>query len=106
MLHIFLERIQSPLGEVIVGTDQEDALRILDLTDYEARMMKLLDRQYGKDKAVLGEVRKASEAGRALDRYFKGDLRAIERLKVDNGGTDFQRKVWKSLFAFPDGGTT
>jgi len=106
MLHIFLERIQSPLGEVIVGTDQEDALRILDFTDYEARMMKLLDRQYGKGKAVLGEARKASEAGRALARYFKGDLRAIEKLKVANGGTDFQRKVWKALRAIPAGRTT
>jgi len=106
MVHIFLERIQSPLGEVIVGTDQEDALRILDFTDYEARMVKLLDRQYGKGKVVLEKARKASEAGRALARYFSDDLRAIEKLKVANGGTDFQRKVWKALRAIPAGRTT
>ncbi|HEY2835999.1 MAG TPA: methylated-DNA--[protein]-cysteine S-methyltransferase [Rhizomicrobium sp.] len=106
MLRIFLERIQSPLGEVIVGTDQEDALRILDFTDYEARMLKLLDRQYGKGKVVLAEARKASEAGRALARYFKGELGAIEKLKVASGGTEFQRKVWKALRAIPAGRTT
>ena len=106
MPRIFLERIQGPLGEMIVGTDQEDALRILDFADYEARMLKLLDRQYGKGKVVLEEALKASEAGRALARYFKGDLGAIERVEVANGGTDFQRKVWKALRGIPAGHTT
>ena len=106
MLHMFLERFQCPLGEVIVGIVQEDALRILDFTDYEARMVKLLDRQYGAGKVVLEKARKASEAGRALARYFSDDLRATEKLKVANGGTDFQRKVWKALRAIPAGRTT
>ena len=106
MLRIFLERIQSPLGEVIVGTDQEGAMRIVDFTDYEARMVKLLDRQYGKGKVVLEKARKASEAGRALARYFKGDLQVIEKVKTASGGTDFQRKVWKALRSIPAGRTT
>ena len=37
--------------------------------------------------------------------YFKGDLTAIDGLKVANGGTDFQRAVWKALRAIPAGGT-
>ncbi len=106
MLSIFLERIPSPLGEVIVGTDQEDALRILDFGDYEARMLKLLDRQYGKGQVELEKARKASEAARGLARYFQGDLGAVEKLKVANGGTEFQRKVWKALRAIPAGKTT
>jgi methylated-DNA-[protein]-cysteine S-methyltransferase len=69
-------------------------------------MMTLLDRQYGKGKVVLEEAREASEAGRALARYFKGDLGAIEKLEVANGGTAFQRKVWKALRAIPAGRTT
>ncbi|HXS06905.1 MAG TPA: methylated-DNA--[protein]-cysteine S-methyltransferase [Rhizomicrobium sp.] len=106
MLRIFLERLQSPIGEMIVGVDEASALRILDFTDYEARMRKLLDRQYGKGKVVLAQARKASEAGRVLARYFKGDLDAIKGIKTANSGTDFQRKVWKALRAIPAGRTT
>ena len=106
MLRIFLERIQSPLGEVIVGTDEEDALRIVDFSDYEARMMTLLERQYGKGKVALKEARTSSDATGAIARYFKGDLQAIDRVKTANGGTEFQRKVWKALRAIPAGRTT
>jgi methylated-DNA-[protein]-cysteine S-methyltransferase len=106
MLRIFLERISSPVGEVIIGADEVGALRVVDFTDYEARMMKLLDRQYGKAKVMLEKAHTSSEAGRALARYFKGDLDAIEKVKVANGGTDFQRKVWRALRAIPAGRTT
>ena len=106
MLRVFLERIRSPVGEMIVGTDQEGALRLVDFADYEARMRKLLDRQYGKGKVALEEARKASQATHALARYFKGDLGAIEKLEVVHGGTAFQRKVWKALRAIPAGRTT
>ena len=105
MLRIFLERIESPLGEVIVGTDQEGALRIVDFTDYEARMMRLLDRQYGKGEVMLEDASKTSSAARALARYFKGELDAIESVKTANGGTAFQRGVWKALRRIPAGRT-
>ena len=106
MLHILLERISSPVGEVIVGTDEEGALRVVDFADYETRMMKLLDRQYGTGKVVLEKAGKRSEAARALTHYFKGDLKAIAAVKTANGGTEFQRKVWKALRAIPVGRTT
>ena len=106
MPRIFLERMQSPIGEIFVGTDEAGALRIVDFSDYEARMRKLLDRQYGKGAAALEESRKMSSAAHALARYFKGDLKAIEDVKTANGGTEFQRKVWKALRAIPAGRTT
>jgi methylated-DNA-[protein]-cysteine S-methyltransferase len=106
MLRILLERMESPVGEVIVGTDEAGVLRIVDFTGYEARMCKLLARQYGKGKTVLEEAQKSSDAVRALDRYFKGDLDAIKGVKTAHGGTEFQRKVWKALRAIPAGRTT
>ena len=106
MLRIFLERISSPVGEVIIGADEAGALRVVDFTGYEARMMKLLDRQYGKSKVMLEKARRSSDAARAIARYFQGDLRAIERVKTANGGTEFQRMVWKALRAIPAGRTT
>ena len=106
MLRIFLERLQSPIGEVILGTDEAGTLRIVDFADYETRMHKLLERQYGKGKVVLEKAQKSSDAARAINRYFKGDLDAIKSVKTANGGTEFQRKVWKSLRAIPAGHTT
>lgn len=106
MLCILLERISSPVGEVIVGTDEAGVLRVVDFGDYETRMRKLLERQYGKGEVVLEEARKASDAARVLGRYFKGDLDAIKGVKTANGGTEFQRKVWKALRAIPAGRTT
>jgi methylated-DNA-[protein]-cysteine S-methyltransferase len=91
---------------VIVGTDQAETLRIVDFTDYEARMRKLLARQYGEGKVVLEKAQKSSAAARAIGRYFKGDLDAIKGVKTASGGTDFQRRVWKALRAIPAGRTT
>jgi methylated-DNA-[protein]-cysteine S-methyltransferase len=42
-------------------------------------------------------------AASALDRYFGGDLRALDALAVDTGGTPFQQRVWIALRAIPVG---
>jgi len=39
-----LDRIASPVGEVLVATDAEGAVRALDFHDYEDRMRRLLHR--------------------------------------------------------------
>ena len=37
--------------------------------------------------------------------YFEGDLRALEDIAVDTGGTPFQRSVWALLRTIPAGET-
>ena len=106
MVRIFVERIASPLGELVVGTDDKGALRVLDFTDYEPRMHRLLRRHYGVKNLTLLQTGKRSAAARAIGAYFKGNLAAIDGLKTANGGTDFQRAVWKALRAIPAGTTT
>jgi O-6-methylguanine DNA methyltransferase len=101
MLQLFLERLASPVGEVILGTDGEGVLRVLDFADYEPRMRRLLQRQYGAKAFSLADAIKPSKAASVLGAYFGGDLKAIDRLKTANGGTDFQRKVWAALRAIP-----
>ena len=44
------------------------------------------------------------EAARQLDRYFKGKLKRFD-LKLDVHGTEFQKKVWKTMRAIPFGKT-
>ena len=41
----------------------------------------------------------------AMRAYFAGDLAVIDTLKVDTGGTDFQRAVWRQLRRIPCGKT-
>jgi methylated-DNA-[protein]-cysteine S-methyltransferase len=38
--------------------------------------------------------------------YFAGDVRALEALPVDTGGTTFQIRVWEALRKIPAGTTT
>jgi methylated-DNA-[protein]-cysteine S-methyltransferase len=41
-----------------------------------------------------------------LDRYFAGEVAAIDELQLDPIGTEFQRSVWRALRAVPVGETT
>jgi methylated-DNA-[protein]-cysteine S-methyltransferase len=105
MVKLFLERMSSALGDVMIGTDEAGDLRVVDFADHESRMLRLLGRQYGKKSFTLTKARKKSGAARALAAYFEGDLSAIDGLKTANGGTDFQRTVWSELRTIPVGGT-
>ena len=97
-------RLDSPAGVILLVWDEAGALRALDFADYEARMHRLLRRQYG------GEVRLSPGTPpralvEALQAYFAGDLTAPDALTVQTGGTDFQRQVWAMLRRIPAGAT-
>ena len=98
-----LDRIASPVGEVLLVTDAEGAVRAFDFTDYEARMRKLLARHYGEVTLVEGRAPEAVRA--AVTAYFGGDARALDGVPVKTGGTDFQRSVWAALRTIPAGET-
>lgn len=98
-----LDRIATPVGEVLLVTDGEAAVRALDFADYEARMTRLLGRHAPGAKVI---ERRAPEAvRRAVEAWFGGDLTALEGLTVRTGGTVFQRAVWAALRAIPAGET-
>ena len=98
-----LDRIASPVGEVLLVTDAEGAVRAFDFVDYEARMRKLLARHYGEVMLTEGRAPEAVRA--AVTAYFGGDAKALDGLTVKTGGTDFQRQVWAALRTIPAGET-
>ena len=98
-----LDRIVTTVGEVLLVTDAEGAVRALDFADYEARMTRLLARY--APGAVLVEGRTPAPVRRAVEAWFGGDLTALDGLTVRTGGTDFQRTVWKALREIPVGET-
>lgn len=100
---LFLDRLDTPIGEALLVTDAQGSLRALDWWDYEARMKRLLRQQNG---TVTIEPGRAPEAvSRALQDYFAGDLDRIAGIPCALGGTDFQRDVWAALRAIPAGTT-
>jgi methylated-DNA-[protein]-cysteine S-methyltransferase len=100
---LILDRVATPVGEVLLVTDAEGAVRALDFIDYEERMMRLLRRHAPKGELIDG--RASTRARAAVEAYFSGDLTALDGLAVRTGGTDFQRAVWAALRAIPAGET-
>jgi len=100
-----LERLQTPIGEAIVVTTEDGALAGLDWADRPERLTQLLERYHGP--VTLDEVADApTAAARAVERFFAGEVGAIEDLPVDTGGTAFQQEVWAALRGIEAGTTT
>ena len=67
-MRLRLDRFASPIGIILLVSDDEGALRALDFEDYEPRMRTLLRRHYGEVELRDGAAPK--DARRALDGYF------------------------------------
>ncbi len=102
-LELTLDRIATPVGEVLLVTDAEGAVRALDFVDYAARMMRLLARH--SPGAVLAPGRAPETVRTAVEAYFNGEVRALDGVRTATGGTAFQRTVWAALRAIPAGET-
>lgn len=98
-----LERLPSPVGQVLLVTDAEGAVRALDFADFEDRMRRLLARH--APGAVLAEGVADARARAAVTAYFAGELRAFDGVAVRTAGTAFQEAVWAALRAIPAGQT-
>ncbi len=102
-LNFRLERFSTPIGQMLLVTDEQQNVRAVDWHDYEERMHLLLARQYKGIALSLRESAQASPAGRILQAYFDGDLGGLEKIQIALGGTDFQRQVWLALRGIPAG---
>jgi methylated-DNA-[protein]-cysteine S-methyltransferase len=98
-----LDRLATPVGEMLVVTDADGAVRALDFADYEPRMLRLLARHWGP--VTLTPGRAPDRVRDAIAAYFAGDLTALDGLEVKTNGTAFQRDVWAALRRIPVGTT-
>ncbi len=105
VLQLTLGRIATPIGEMEIVTDDEGNLRVVDWTDYDSRMHRLLRRYYGEGAFKLAIGRNPEHVTDAIEKYFAGELHAIDNLAVQTGGTTFQREVWSALRKIPCGTT-
>ena len=98
-----LDRIDTPVGLVLLVTDADGAVRALDFHDFEPRMLRLLARHCGAFELVEGAA--PAEVRDAVLTYFSGDAKALDQVKTRTTGTAFQRAVWSALRAIPPGQT-
>ncbi|MCG8349933.1 MAG: methylated-DNA--[protein]-cysteine S-methyltransferase [Chloroflexales bacterium] len=100
MTRLLIDRIVSPLGEIILVVD-DGQLCALDYADYEPRMQKLLRQRYAGV-----ELAPASDPGGYSTRvgaYLTGDFTSLDAIPVKTGGTPFQQHVWQALRTIPPG---
>ena len=103
-MRLTLDTYASPLGDILLVSDNDGALRALDFADYEQRLRRLLRLHYGP--CQLDPAPAARALINALDAYFAGDLDALANIRVATGGTPFQREVWAALRRIPAAHTT
>ena len=98
-----LDRLDSPLGTLLLVTDADGWLLAVDFHDYEHRMLGLLRRLHGSD--ILTEGAAPTAVRKSLMAYFAGRLETLADIRWRSGGTAFQRLVWTALTAIPPGST-
>lgn len=98
-----LTRLATPIGQALLVTDSDGALRAFNWDDYEPQMRRWLDRRYAG--APLTEGEGARPVRDAFEAYFAGEVRALEAVPWRAAGTDFQQQVWRALCSIPAGET-
>jgi methylated-DNA-[protein]-cysteine S-methyltransferase len=104
IMKLFLSRLDSPLGAMLLVTDAQKVVRALDFADHHARLHRGLREQYGE--VELSEVPAPAEIADALARYFDGELEALDTLRTQTAGSELQHRVWAALRRIPAGTTT
>jgi len=102
-MHFYSSQFSSPLGSLLLVTDDAQHIRALDFADYSDALHTGLLRQYSAQP--LQAIDAPVSIAQAMERYFAGELNAIDTLPVALGGTDLQRTVWTALRAIPVGTT-
>ena len=105
-LRLLADHLRTPIGELVIVSDEQERVRAIDWQDFDDRMLRKLTTHYGAGGWTLTRARDPFGHTAALDAYMQGDLAAIDSLEVATGGTAFQRMVWAALREIPTGTTT
>jgi methylated-DNA-[protein]-cysteine S-methyltransferase len=95
-------RMATPAGGIVL-VERGEALVGLVFEDRWNGMREDLARRFGV--FAFEENLQAGRAAAALQRYFDGELAALDTIEVDMGGTPFQQSVWRALRRIPAGTT-
>lgn len=94
--------VTTPAGPFWLAA-KDGALVAAGFAEAAPRLLARLEARFGPL-----DVREAADpagAATALRRFLAGDLASLGSVRVDTGGTPFQRDVWAALRAVPAGST-
>jgi methylated-DNA-[protein]-cysteine S-methyltransferase len=104
-LRFLIDRLATPIGDMLIVADREGNLRATFWTDHEEDLRRVLKGHYGGVEIELKAAHNPHGLSDAIAAYFGGDLLAIDKLPVETAGTPFQREVWRVLREIPCGAT-
>ena len=102
-MHLETVEVETPIGAWAVVTAAH-GLVLLHLDGDWDSASAVLFRRFGP--VTLKEADDPLEARSRIAAYLAGDLRAIDALPVDPGGTPVQQQVWAELRRIPAGRTS
>jgi hypothetical protein len=79
-LELIIDRVGTPIGEMIIIADDDGNLRAVDWADHEERMLLLLRRHYGSNGFKLEPGKNPYGFADIIKRYFAGDLSTLDAL--------------------------
>jgi methylated-DNA-[protein]-cysteine S-methyltransferase len=94
---LFVERFATPVGDLVVVTDEDGRTRAVEWIDRETRLRARLPRHGVDARAALLPRPARSHAYTALAAYFDGDISELGTVEVATNGTPFQQAVWAAL---------
>jgi methylated-DNA-[protein]-cysteine S-methyltransferase len=103
-MKMFVSNLTSPLGDMMLVTDASGRVRALEFAERRARLHRRLQEQYGAFELSDGPAPAAWVD--ALQRYFAGELRTLDRVETATAGTEQQERAWAALRRVPVGRTT
>ncbi|WBF43360.1 methylated-DNA--[protein]-cysteine S-methyltransferase [Serratia rubidaea] len=105
MQTFLIDRMPTPVGELVLIADEQGQLRAVDWTDYYDKLIRLLNTHYRRDGFRLQEQPDPGGLSSLMQRYFAGELAVINDIPVMTAGSEFQRTVWQQLRRIPCGET-
>ena len=92
-MRIDVAEIVTPIGPIAVAVTEEGRLRALELPANGRSGRSRLEARYAGAKRVPPPPALA----RQFQRYFAGDLAALDEIEIEPEGSPFFQKVWKVL---------
>jgi methylated-DNA-[protein]-cysteine S-methyltransferase len=105
LLQFMVDRLATPIGDLLIVADNDGNLRATFWTDQEQDLQRVLRRHYAGMQIEIWPGADPHGLTGAIARYFAGELHAIDKLPVATAGTPFQREVWSALREIPCGTT-
>ncbi|MBG1231342.1 methylated-DNA--[protein]-cysteine S-methyltransferase [Aestuariivirga litoralis] len=102
-MHCFLtERLETPVGPMVLVA-KDGVVLLFEFEGTPGRVERQMRARFG-DVELQAATNPFGISDQIRD-YFAGDIRALDTLLTDGGGTEFERQVWAELRQIPAGTT-